>query len=89
MRPVTLPPRPLSDDINQQIAWLGACVNTLAQASQEDPAAIFDDYSTDVSVTAATRALNDSAPTTQNLAAVLASLIADWQARGTKRTQPT
>jgi hypothetical protein len=88
MRPTTLPPRPAGNDPAQQIAWLTQCVITLAHNSQEEPARIFDSYASDVPATT-TRALNVSAPTTQNLAQVLGSLIADWRARGVKRTQPT
>jgi hypothetical protein len=60
----------------------------LSPSLWEEPAQIFDSYSSDTLPTA-TRQLLVTAPTTQNLAQVLATLIADFRARGVKRTGPT
>ena len=65
-----------------------ACLQTIERASREEPARIFDSYSSD-SNPPPTRQLLVTSLTTQNLAAVLATLIADWRARGVKRTGPT
>jgi hypothetical protein len=60
----------------------------LSPSLWEEPAQIFDSYSSDTLPTA-TRQPLVTAPTTQNLAQVLATLIADFRARGVKRTGPT
>ena len=60
----------------------------LSPSLWEEPAQIFDGYSSDTLPTATTQLLV-TAPTTQNLAQVLATLIADFRARGVKRTGPT
>ena len=88
MKPVTLPPSPPGSDPAAQFAWIRACLQTLERASQEEPAQVFDSYSSDATPPA-TRQLLVTAPTTQNLANVLATLIADMRARGVKRTGPT
>lgn len=88
MKPVTLPPAPSGSDPEAHFAWIRASLQTIERASQEEPAQIFDSYSSDTSATP-TRQLLVTAPTTQNLAQVLATLIADWRARGVKRTGPT
>jgi hypothetical protein len=88
MKPISLPPSPPGSDPAAQFAWVRACLQTIERASQEEPAQIFDSYSSD-STPAATRQLLVTAPTTQNLAQVLATLIADFRARGVKRTGPT
>ena len=88
MKPVTLPPSPPGSDPAAQFAWIRAGLQTLERASQEEPAQVFDSYAADAAP-AATRQLVVTAPTTQNLASVLATLIADVRARGVKRTGPT
>ena len=88
MKPISLPPSPSGSDPAAQFAWIRACLQTIERASQEEPAQIFDSYSAD-STPATTRQLLVTAPTTQNLAQVLATLIADFRARGVKRTGPT
>ena len=88
MKPITLPPSPPSSDPAAQFAWIRACLQTIERASQEEPAQIFDSYSSDAAP-AATRQVQVAAPTTQNLANVLAALIADFRARGVKRSGPT
>jgi hypothetical protein len=88
MKPVTLPPAPAGSDTAAFFAWVKACLATIERASREEPARIFDSYSSDLNPTP-TREVLVSSPTTQNLAAVLATLIADWRARGVKRTGPT
>jgi hypothetical protein len=88
MKPITLPPSPVGSDPAAQFAWIRACLQAIERASQEEPAQIFDSYSADATPTT-TRQLLVTAPTTQNLAQVLATLIADFRARGTKRTGPT
>jgi hypothetical protein len=60
----------------------------LSPSLWEEPAWIFDGYSSDTLPTATSQLLV-TAPTTQNLAQVLATLIADFRARGVKRTGPT
>ncbi|HXW25604.1 MAG TPA: hypothetical protein VEK73_12745 [Xanthobacteraceae bacterium] len=87
MKPITLPPAPPSDPA-AQFAWIKGCLQQIERASQEEPAQIFDSYSSDTTPTP-TRQLLVTAPTTQNLAAVVATLIADVRARGVKRTGPT
>ena len=88
MKPVTLPPSPPGSDPAAQFAWIRACLLTIERASQEEPAQIFDSYSPDATATT-TRQVLVTAPTTQNLAQVLATLIADFRARGVKRSGPT
>ncbi len=88
MKPVTLPPSPPGSDPAAQFTWIRACLQTIERASQEEPAQVFDSYSADATP-AATRQLLVTAPTAQNLANVLATLIADVRARGVKRTGPT
>jgi hypothetical protein len=88
MKPIALPPSPPGSDPAAQFAWIKACLQAIERASQEEPAQIFDSYSSDTTPTP-TRQLLVTAPTTQNLAAVLATLIADVRARGVKRTGPT
>ena len=88
MKPITLPPSPPGSDPAAQFAWIRACLQTIERASQEEPAQIFDSYSSDAPSTS-TRQLSVTAPTTQNLANVLAALIADFRARGVKRSAPT
>ncbi len=88
MKPVSLPPSPPGSDPAAQFAWIRACLQTIERASQEEPAQVFDSYSSDVTA-ALTRQLLVTAPTTQNLANLLATLIADVRARGVKRTGPT
>ena len=88
VKPISLPPSPPGSDPAAQFAWIRACLQTIERASQEEPAQIFDSYSSDTLPTA-TRQLLVTAPTTQNLAQVFATLIADFRARGVKRTGPT
>jgi hypothetical protein len=88
MRPVSLPPSPPGSDPAVQFAWIKACLQAIERASQEEPAQIFDSYASDTTPTT-TRQVLVTTPTTQNLAAVLATLIADFRARGVKRTGPT
>jgi hypothetical protein len=88
MKPITLPPAPSGSDPTAQFSWIKASLQTIERASQEEPAQIFDSYSTDSTPTP-TRQLLVTAPTTQNLAQVLATLVADFRARGVKRTGPT
>jgi hypothetical protein len=88
MKPVALPPAPPGADPAAQFAWIKVCLQQIERASQEEPAQIFDSYSTDSTPTA-TRQLLVTSPTPANIAAVLATLIADFRARGVKRTGPT
>ncbi|MBV8824888.1 MAG: hypothetical protein JO084_06270 [Bradyrhizobiaceae bacterium] len=88
MKPIALPPAPPGSEPAAQFAWIRACLLTIERASQEEPAQIFDSYSADAAPPA-TRQLLVTTPTTQNLANVLATLIADVRARGVKRTAPT
>jgi hypothetical protein len=88
MHPFTLPPTPIGSDAEARWQWLVAVAREIERASQEDPAQIFDSYSSDVAPTV-TRQVNVTSPSTANLAAVLATLIADWGARGVGRTGPT
>ena len=88
MRPITLAPAPAGNDPAAWFQWIKACLGEIERASQEEPAQIFDSYSSDVTATT-TRQINVTTPTAANLAAVLATLIADMQARGVSRTQAT
>jgi len=88
MRPITLAPSPAGNDAMAWFQWIKACLAEIERASQEEPAQIFDSYSSDIPATI-TRQINVTTPTAANLAAVLATLIADMQARGVSRTQAT
>jgi len=88
MRPVTLPPAPASTDAEARWRWLVAALGEIERASQNDPAQILDSYSVTGTATT-TRSINVLSPTPSNTAQVLATLIADFQARGVNRTQPT
>ncbi len=88
MRPITLAPSPAGDDPAAWFQWIRACLAEIERASQEEPAQIFDSYSSDTPATT-TRQINVTTPTAANLAAVLATLVADMQARGVSRTGPT
>jgi len=88
MRPITLAPSPAGNDPAAWFQWIKACLAEIERASQEEPAQIFDSYSSDIPATI-TRQINVTTPTAPNLAALLATLIADMQARGVSRTQAT
>ena len=88
MRPITLAPSPAGNDPAAWFQWIRACLSEIERASQEEPVQIFDSYSSDVPATT-TRQINVTTPAPANLAAVLATLIADMQARGVTRTGPT
>lgn len=51
MKPITLPPSPPGSDPAAQFAWIRACLQTIERASQEEPAQIFDSYSSDLTPT--------------------------------------
>jgi hypothetical protein len=88
MRPITLPPTPVGNDPESRWRWLVSVLQEIERASQEEPAQIFDSYGADATATV-TRQVHVTSPTAANLAAVLATLIADFRARGVKRTGPT
>ncbi len=88
MRPISLPPAPPSTDAETRWQWIAACLQEIERASQEDIAQILDSYSANATPSA-TRNVDVVSPTAANLAALLATLIADFQARGVNRTGPT
>jgi hypothetical protein len=55
MKPITLPPSPPGSDPAAQFAWIRACLQTIERASQEEPAQIFDSYSSDTGRRSASR----------------------------------
>jgi len=88
MRPISLPPAPPSPDAETRWQWIAACFQEIERASQEDVAQILDSYSANATPSA-TRNVDVVSPTAANLAALLATLVADFQARGVNRTGPT
>lgn len=87
MKPVTLGPLGIGS-VEQRLKSIEAALQVIASATQEEPIRVFDSYSSDSAATV-TRQVLIGAPTTANVAAVLATLIADMQKRGVNRTQPT
>jgi hypothetical protein len=85
MRQVSLGPLAPNATVQQTLDWLVLAVREFENASTEEPVAVFDSYSSDVAPTT-TRQVNVTTPTTANLAAVLASLIADMRKRGINKT---
>lgn len=84
MRPLSLPPTPVSSDPDARWRWLVACLQEIERASQEEPAQIFDSYDSNGTPNNP-RSLNVVSPTAQNTAQVLASLISDFRGRGVNR----
>jgi hypothetical protein len=85
MRPVAFGPLPFNAGTEQKIDWIVRALQEVELASNEDPIAVADSYGTDTSFTT-TRILNVTAPTASNIAAVLASFLADLRKRGVNRS---
>jgi hypothetical protein len=68
-----------------EIEWIVHALREIENASYEDAVEVADAYSTNSTFTE-TREINVTAPTTANLAAVLATLILDLQRRGVNRS---
>jgi len=85
MRPISLGPLPPGAGTDQKLDWIIRSLREIETASVEDAIAVFDSYSSDVPPTP-TRQVNVTTPAASNLAAVLASLIADMRKRGVKKT---
>jgi hypothetical protein len=88
MRPFTLPPEPASKDPESRWRWLVAALHEIERAAQDDRDIIFDSYSVTGTLTT-NRIVNVAQPTAANAAQIIATLIADFQARGVNRTQVT
>jgi hypothetical protein len=85
MRPVAFGPLPFNAGTEQKIDWIVRALQEVELASNEDPIAVADSYGTDTTFTT-TRILNVTAPTASNIAAVLASFLADLRKRGVNRS---
>lgn len=85
MKPFTLPNFPPNASIEQKLNAIIEALRDIERASNEDPVEVFDAYSSNDTATV-TREINVSSPSTSNLAAVLATLVADMQRRGVKRS---
>ena len=85
MRPISLGALSSQASTDDKLDWCIRAVHEIARASNEDAFVVFDSYSTNAAPPI-TRTLNVSSPTSQNLAAVLGSLIADLKRRGVKRS---
>jgi hypothetical protein len=85
MRPVAFGPLPFNAGTEQKIDWIVRALQEVELASNEDPIAVADSYGTDTSFTI-TRQLNVTAPTASNIAAVLASFLADLRKRGVNKS---
>ena len=83
MRQVSLGPLPPGAGTEQTLDWLVRAVREFENASTEDPIAVADSYSANSTFTT-TRQLNVTSPTASNIAAVLASFLADLRKRGVK-----
>jgi hypothetical protein len=85
MRPVSFGPLRPGAGADEKLDWIIRSLREIETASVEDAIAVFDSYGADVPPTT-TRQVNVTTPAASNLAAVLASLIADMRKRGVKKT---
>jgi hypothetical protein len=85
MRPVSLGPLPPGAGTDQKLDWIIRSLREIENASAEDAIAVADSYSAN-SVFTPTRQLNVTSPTATNIAAVLASFLADLRKRGVKKS---
>ena len=76
---------PPGASIEQTLDWLMRSVRELENASTEDPIAVADSYSAN-STYPVTRQVNVTSPTAANIAAVLASFLADLRKRGVHKS---
>jgi hypothetical protein len=81
MRQVSLGPLPPGASTEQTLDWLIRAVREFENASTEDPIAVADSYGANSAFTV-TRQVNVTSPTAANIAAVLASFLADLRKRG-------
>lgn len=68
------------------VQWIERALRQIETASQEDLATVFDEYGHTGTLTP-TRTIDLAAPTAANVAAVLATLVADIKQRGSKRSR--
>jgi hypothetical protein len=85
MRPVSLGPLPPGAGTDQKLDWIIRSLREIENASAEDAIAVADSYSANSTFTI-TRQLNVTSPTAANIAAVLASFLADLRKRGVKKS---
>lgn len=85
MRTVSLAPLSGNASTDQKLDWCIRAIQELARATNEDAISVFDSYATDT-MAAVTRTLNVTSPSPSNIAAVIATLIADLKRRGVKRS---
>ncbi len=85
MRQVSLGPLPPGAGTEQTLEWLVRAVREFENASTEDPIAVADSYGANATFTP-TRQVNVTSPMAANLAAVLASFLADLRKRGVHKS---
>jgi len=85
MRPVSLGPLPPGATSDQKLDWIIRALREIENASAEDAIAVADSYGAN-STYPTTRQLNVTSPTAANIAAVLASFLADLRKRGVKKS---
>ena len=85
MRPVSFGPLPPAATTDQKLDWIIRSLREIENASAEDAIAVADSYGASAPFTP-TRQLNVTAPTAANIAAVLASFLADLRKRGVKKS---
>jgi hypothetical protein len=69
----------------RELEWIIGALREIEHASYEDAIAVADSYSANSTFTE-TREVNVTAPSTANLAAVLATFLSDLRKRGVNRT---
>ena len=84
MRPIFLGD-PLGDDTKYLLEWVASALRDIELASQDDIAAIFDEYT--VTNFTETRTLDATAATLSNVANFICTMVDDLKNRGTKRNQ--
>ena len=85
MRPVSFGPLPPTASADQKLDWIIRSLREIENASAEDAIAVADSYSANSTFTP-TRQVNVTSPTAANIAAVLASFLADLRKRGVKKS---
>ena len=85
MRPVSLGPLPPAASTDQKLDWIIRSLREIENASAEDAIAVADSYGAN-STYPTTRQVNVTSPTASNIAAVLASFLADLRKRGVKKS---
>ena len=85
MRKLALGTLAAAAPLEQKLDWIIRALRTIETASNEDALDLARDYGASGSFTE-TRQVNVTSPSAANLAAVLATLLADLRRGGTKRT---